>query len=253
MENETLFPEAQGDFGVQVQEPVTQQEVIAEAQQEQQEAPALQHQTQPENDDRERNLARLRHAREQAEYERDQALQYIEQMRAQQQQARQPEPEDNINWESDEFVEAKAVNRKLQQMEQRLKQYENQTQYQVTEARIKAQYQDFDRVVNRESIEALRAAYPEIAESLHQTPDIYNKAVSTYNIIKKFGLANTEKNLVDKAQVARNVAKPRASNSVAPQAGDSPLNKANDFANGFLTEDRKAQLWAEIKAARAAS
>lgn len=251
MEN-NLYPEADGNFGVPVEAPV-EQPVVEEVQTDEIQQDQPQHPVVQENDDRERNLARLRHAREQAEYERDQALRYIEQMQSQQKQPQQAEPEDNFNWESDEFVEAKTVNQKLKQMENKLRNYEAQTAYQVTEARLKAQYQDFDRVVNRESIEALRASYPEIAESLHQTPDIYNKAVSTYNIIKKFGLANSDKNLVDKAQVARNAAKPKTSNSIAPQAGDSPLNKANDFANGFLSEDRKAQLWAEIQAARSAS
>lgn len=246
--NNTLYPETQGSFGGVPAEAMPEQEVQEVVQPEVEAAPQ---QPRQEIDDRERNLARLREARERAEYERDEAIRYIQQMEAKKNQP--VEEEDVVNWESDEFVEAKAVNRKLKNLENKLRQYETQTAYQVTEARLKSQFQDFDRVVNNESVAALRASYPEIAESLHQTPDLYNKAVSTYNIIKKFGLAESEKNLVDKAQVARNAAKPKATNSISPQAGDSPLNKANDFANGFLSEDRKAQLWQEIQAARRTS
>ena len=245
-ENNNLYPETEGSFGGVPVEALEQQEVQENVQEQTQEAAP-----QAQVDDRERNLARLREARERAEYERDEAIRYIHQMEAQKNQP--VEEEDTVNWESDEFVEAKSVNKKLKHLENKLRQYENQTAYQVTEARLKSQFSDFDKVVNNESVAALRAAYPEIAESLHQTPDLFNKAAATYNIIKKFGLSQTDKNLMDKAQVARNAAKPKSSNSISPQAGDSPLNKANDFANGYLTEDRKAQLWQEIQAARRTS
>jgi hypothetical protein len=33
--------------------------------------------------------------------------------------------------------------------------------------------------------------------------------------------------------------------SISPQQGDSPLTKANAFANGELTPELKAQLWKE--------
>lgn len=248
MENENLYPENQGSFNSVPAQAEMQQETQEEVQPAAQQTAETNRQ---ELDNQERNFARLREARERAEYERDQALRYIQEIEAQ--KAQSAEPEDSTNWESDEFVEAKAVNKKIKNLENKLRQYENQTSYQMTEARLKSQYQDFDKVVNNNTVAALREAYPEIAESLHQTPDLYNKAVSTYNIIKKFGLVESDKSLMDKAQVARNANKPKPSNSVSPQAGDSPLSKANDFANGFLTEDRKSQLWAEIQAARRTS
>jgi len=250
VENENLFPENTGDYGIPVPVPAEHnvQEIVAEAQAPE-EATVDNMATVQEQNDREMNFARLREERARAEYERDEAINYIKQM---QQQQQAPESDD-INWDSEDLVEAKHVGKKIKQLENKLRSYEQQTAYHATEARIKSTYSDFDKVVTKENIDALRTQHPEIAQALHATPDIYNKAVSTYNIIKKFGLNQSPQNLLDKATVARNNFKPKATNSISPQQGDSPLAKANDFANGFLTEDRKAQLWQEIQAARNAS
>lgn len=234
MENENIIQE-------QIQE---QPEQVVEVQPEQQAASAPQ---QPQVDERERNFAALREAREKAERERDEAINYIRQL----QQQNQPQEEADPEFAPDDLVEWKHVQNKFKKMEQRLHQYENQTAYQVAEARLKSQYNDFENVVTRENIEALRMAYPEIAQTLHATPDLYNKAVATYNIIKQFGIGHQQNNnLQEKQAIARNMAKPRSSNSVAPQQGESPLSKANEFSNGPLTEERKAQLYREMMQAK---
>lgn len=221
---------------------------------EQQEQPQVEEQQQPEQpekkpelDDRERNLAALREARERAEKERDEAIEYIKQL----QQRQLPPEEQDPDLDPDDLVEWKYVDKKIKKLESKISQYENQTAYQMTEARLKSQFNDFDNVVTKENIEALRLAHPEIAQALHSTPDLYNKAVSTYNIIKKFGIGHVSPQaLHDKEAIARNMSKPRATNSVSPQQGDSPLSKANDFASGNLTEERKAQLYREMMQAR---
>jgi hypothetical protein len=199
-------------------------------------------------DNRERNFAALREARERAERERDEAIYYARQLQMQAQQNNQQPIEDH-NLAPDDLVEWRHVENKIKNIESKLRQYENYTQTNVADARIKAQFNDFDQVVTHETVERLRTMYPEIAQSLHATPDIYNKAVSTYNIIKKFGLANGNYEH-DKYVAQRNSAKPKPTNTVAPQQGDSPLNKANDFSNGFLTQERKNQLYKDMMDAK---
>ena len=54
----------------------------------------------------------------------------------------------------------------------------------------------------------------------------------------------------DRARVIKNSAKPRPLASVNPQQGDSPLSKANAFANGEFTEADRKRAWAEMVAAR---
>jgi hypothetical protein len=55
--------------------------------------------------------------------------------------------------------------------------------------------------------------------------------------------------MADKLRAQKNAAKPKPLASVNPQQGDSPLSKANAFANG-LTDDLKKQLRKEMEDAR---
>ena len=130
-------------------------------------------------------------------------------------------------------------------MENELKQYRQQSVVESTETRLKAQFSDFDRIVSKENIESLRESYPEVAASIHANPDLYGRAVAAYTLIKQFGIAKDQLIEADRALVQKNAAKPRPMASISPQQGDSPLSKANAFANG-LTDDLKNQLWKEM-------
>lgn len=210
----------------------------------------LQTQQDHTHNDRERNLIALREAKERAEYERDQAIHYIRNM--QMQSNNQSTPEDDSDPAPDDLPEWRHVDRKIKKLENQIKQYENYTQTNLAEARLKSQYSDFDKVVTPENIDILRNNYPEIAQSLHATPDLYNKAVATYNIMKKFGISKdyNPQSEYEKSLVQRNHSKPKATNAISPQQGETPLNRANEFANGFLTPERKAQLYKEMMDAR---
>lgn len=207
-------------------------------------------QEQQVQDNRERNFAALREKAERAERERDEAIRYIQQM--QMQSSNKNVSHDDNDPAPDDIPEWRFVDRKIKNLENQIRQYETYNQNNIAETRLKSQFSDFDRVVTPENIDILRSNYPEIAQSLHATPDIYSKAVATYNIMKKFGIAKeyNPQSEYEKSLAQRNSLKPRATNTVAPQQGDTPLNKANEFANGFLTPERKAQLYKEMMDAR---
>jgi len=217
-----------------------------ETSQPQSEETPIQSQEQYEQDIRDRNFLALRDKAERAERERDEALRYIQQVQMQQQH-QMPVDEDQ-NLAPDDLTEKRYVDKKFNDIKNQLKQYEQYT----IESRIRSQFTDFDSVVTPETIENLKNAYPEIAQSLHATPDLYNKAVSTYNIIKRFGIAkpHNPQSEYEKSLLQRNASKPRATNSVSPQQGETPLNKANEWANGVLTPERKAQLYREMMEAK---
>lgn len=200
--------------------------------------------------DREYNLSVLREKAERAERERDEAIRYIQHM--QMQQSNQSPVDDDHNIAPDDFTEKRYVDSRINKIESKLRQYEQYTQNNIADAKIRSQFNDFDQVVTPESIEVLRNTYPEIAQSLHATPDLYSKAVSTYNIIKKFGIGRQYNPQVEyeRGLVEKNNLKPRATNSIAPQQGETPLNKANEWANGVLTPERKAQLYKEMMEAK---
>ena len=210
------------------------------------------------------NFRNLREARERAEWERDTLKgQMLEMQRAMQGQypsqlsknQQQPEPEiDDFNFDvaDDALLEGKDAKRlvqELQNVKKQLKKFSSQSTETAVEAKIRATYPDFNNVVSQENVSRLNEEYPEIAQTLRDTPDLYNKASAAYSIMKKFGIYKDMTYEEDKMKAIKNAQKPRPVASVNPQQGDSPLSKANAFANG-LSKDLQKQLLEEMKMAR---
>jgi len=194
----------------------------------------------------------LRRAREQAELERDELkrkLERLEAARTQPAQPKQEESEEDFAIGPDDFVEGKhlsSVDKKIKRLEKQLAQQQQQNYASSVETQLKMQYRDFDDVVNKENLEVLSAAYPEIAKTLGSSNDLYNKAVTAYTMIKQFGISEKTDYEKPKGRVQQNVAKPRPVASVNAQAtSDSPLSQANAFAQG-LTPELKRQLYKEM-------
>ena len=205
----------------------------------------------------------VREAKEKAERERDillnQMMEYQKEKEFREKQYKKEEPkpvDDDIDFNIDEdgLVEGRYVKRvtnKLKNLEKQLKGYESQSRQQSIEVKIKQDFPDFESVVSKENVDMLNSQFPEIARTLSDTSDLYNKAASAYSVIKKFGIYRENPHEEDRVKALRNTQKPRPLASVSPQQGDSPLSKANAFANG-LTEDLKVQLRKEMMAARKA-
>jgi hypothetical protein len=202
------------------------------------------------------NFKELRLAKEKAERERDallaqmMATQYKPQQQ-QMQQVQEPEQDFDVSIDEDALVEGKYVNqiaKEIKSLKSQLKNYQSQTKEVAVESRIKAAFPDFEKVVSSENVELLNYQYPEVAESLRDTKDLYSKAAAAYKIMKTFGI---HKDIYedDRMKAIKNSQKPRPLASVSPQQGDSPLSKANAFANG-MTEELKAQLRKEMNEAR---
>jgi hypothetical protein len=182
------------------------------------------------------NWRALREAREQAERERDEARAQLRQYQPAPRQEQQP-----LTYGDDDLIEGKHLKQNQQQIDSRIAQLEGQ----LIETKLKAAYPDFEEVVNKDTLGMLRDADPELAESLAANPNFYSKAVAAYKSIKRYGLS-ADKFEREKEKVTINTAKPRTVTSIAPQQGESPLSRANAFANG-LTDELKAQMWQEMK------
>lgn len=223
-----------------------------------QEEHEVQQKPKPSSKEASENLRILREAREKAERERDELMQYVLQMQKQQQPQQKevvqeiPEPEVDFSVDDEALLEGKhgkQLYKELQQMKKRLAQYESKSSEAMIEAKIKAQFPDFDAVVNNQTIQALNEQEPEIAATLRSSNDLYSKAVSAYKAMKKFGIYKDKTYDQDKQIALKNSVKPRTVTSLNPQQGDSPLSKANAFASG-MTKDLQAQLLKEMADAR---
>lgn len=200
---------------------------------------------QPVEAKNEKNIRNLRQQNEQLQRERDAYYKMLKD--AQENKPKPPQEEPNLS--PDDLVEWRHVQRELNKVKEELNTYKQQSYQQSAETRIKTQYPDFDRVVNDTTIESLRENYPELAQSLNANPDVYSKAAAVYTLIKKFGLSPSDETLLERARIQENSKKPRPLSSISPQQGESPLSKANAFAQG-LTDELRSQLLKEMHEAK---
>lgn len=198
-----------------------------------------------------RNFRQIKEARERAERERDEAIRLLRDIQAKQQPSAQ-EPDD-LPFGADDIVEGKHVKqvyKKMRELESELKQYKQQSSESVAETRLKAQYPDVEKVLSQENINSLRDKHPELANTIYNSAgDTYSKLVSAYTMIKNLGIHHEDLYEADRAIAQKNAAKPRPLTSIAPQSGESPLARANAFANG-LTPELQKQLFDEMSKAR---
>lgn len=193
------------------------------------------------------NLRNLRELKERAERERDDLLRKLSTIEAQSKKEEPPPPED-FTVAPDDLVEGKHLtryDRKIKELEGQLKSYQEQSTANSVEAKLLSQYPDFEKVVTEENVRLFSTAHPELAKTINSSSDLYNKAVSAYTMIKKLGIKPQNTYDAERAKVHENATKPRSLASVSSQEGDSPLTKANAFADG-LTEDLKKRLYKEM-------
>jgi len=229
-----------------------QPEVSAEEQQVEPQNTTEQPEAPQEVSQAELNHRALRKLKEAAEKERDEFRQQLEDMQRRQQtiqdQPQQKEEPKDFLIDPDDIVEGKhlsAVDRKVKKLEEQLRSYQQQSSVATIETRLKTEHQDFDQVVTQENIEILRTAYPELATAIASSSDLFSKGKAAYTLIKKFGIHQTGMHAPNVDKVKQNLAKPVPTSSLAPQSGESPLTKANAFAEG-LTPDLKKKLYREM-------
>lgn len=189
---------------------------------------------------------------EQLERERDELMRRLQENQGTKSQTQEVSRDEDFDLAPDALAEGKHLSKmahKVKELEKQLKNYQMQSAETLAEQKVKMNYPDFDKVVSPDNIELLRDQFPEIAEMIHNTPDMYKKASSAYTLIKQMGIYKGESYEQEKAVAQKNAAKPKPLASIAPQQGDTPLSRANAFANG-LTDDLKEQLRKEMLEAR---
>lgn len=194
------------------------------------------------------NIRALREKATRIERERDE---YMRRLEAYEAKSKDPEEDLSIDLGENDLAEGKhltKIQKQLKRQREELQRTQDETRSLLVETRLKAEYPDIEKVVSADNIKALSELYPEIAQTLNASSDYYSKAKAAYTMIKKFGIHVEDNYSSEREAVAKNAAKPRPLASVSPQQAESPLSRANAFANG-LTEELKAQLRKEMDAA----
>lgn len=191
------------------------------------------------------SFRQLREKAERLERERDE---YARQVQRQVRQQPQEEPEEDIRINPDDLVEGKHLTRyekKLKKLEEAMKVSQKQSYDAAAEHRVRTEMPDFDNVVTQDTLYILQSQFPELAASINANPDLYSKAKAAHQAITKLGI--TPDYSTEQTTINKNINKPKPLASIAPQQGDSPLTRANAFANG-LTDELKHKLYEEMKA-----
>ncbi len=208
------------------------------------------------SDAAERNFKAMELKMMRVERERDEAMRLAAEAHKASPQP-QEEPDEEILPIGDEDISEgkhlksyyRVMDKKIKQLEAKIKQSEQTSTTMSAEAMLKAQYPDIEKVVTKENLDSLRDADPEFAEMLDTSTSFRAKAISAYKHIKKLGLYTEDTYMADREKAKSNASKPKPLASVSPQQGDSPLSRANAFANG-LTPELQKQLRKEMEDAR---
>lgn len=201
----------------------------------------------------------LRMRLEQTERERNEAVGFVRQleqyaMQQQQQQAyqqpQQPEPA-ATSYDDDDIIEGRhlkaeftTLKRELQEQKRHAEEARRIAEMNMIESKLRNKYSDFDSVMTYDNVNKLRELKPEIAASLHQTQDLYNKAAATYTILKEMGIARSSAPYQqDQQRAQHNLEKPKPASSLA---ATSTLTHASAFSDR-LTEERKQQIWQQMQ------
>lgn len=204
----------------------------------------------PKESSKEQNLRILRERAEKAEREAEEMRRYLarQQMTVQQQieQQQQRHDPEEFNLNPNDLPEwgqvTKYIDKRTKQQSEELRQTKQQLYEMTVEAKLKAQYPDFDQVVNSDNIEQLKLKSPAIAGAVDAAPDLYTKAAAAYDAIKSLGIVEAKQYDADKERVAKNLAKPRPAAAISAK----PLDNAALFT-GPLTPERKKAIYAEVQ------
>ena len=192
---------------------------------------------------KEENMALLRERAKKAEADREELARQLQSYQSKlSSNPTQPnqEPED-FSMAPDELAEGKHIaklQKQIKNLEEKVSQGQRNSYSASAESRLRTTYPDFDKVVSQSNIAALSEMFPDVAKTIGDSQDLYSKAVTAYTVIKNLGIYQ-EDFQQEKKIAATNAAKPRPLTSISPQQGDTPLSKANAFANGLTDELRK--------------
>ena len=218
----------------------TQQEQVIEQQPEQKTADEI---------SKQESLRVLRERADSAE-RRNRELEHMIQMNMSQQQTNKMQLDDSDDFDisDDTYVEGKHLKKYVKSLKQENKknkqqfeEYMQQTALVNAEMRLKSQFNDFEDVVNTETLEKLQQQKPALYRMILANNDVYDKGYTAYELIKNSGIINNKYADVDR-RVEENKSKPRSASNAAPQTGDTPLSRVGDFDRRILTDARRDEI-----------
>ena len=214
-----------------------------------------QQQTAPQETQKEYNLRLLR---ERAERSEQQLAELQNQMRMLQQPQKQKieiVDDEDYGIDDESYAEGKHVKKiarkqksEIQALKEKLDTLERNSSASNAELRLRAQYNDFDSVVNVDNIKKLASLKPSAYRSMLANPDLYDQGWTAYDLIKNSGIAEGYPEQDRRLEENRN--KPRSSAGAPGQIAETPLTRVGDYDRRTLTPERKMQLLKQVEEAK---
>lgn len=188
----------------------------------------------------EHDFASLRKSKEEAE----RRAQHAEQLLAQQNQPQSISEDEDFAIDNEDYVQAKHVKsnnknikKKLTATEQRIADLEQKLSF--FEAKVDTDsLKDFQDIVTDEAIEKLAKQYPPDYRSMMMNPNLRERSLTAYNMIKNYGISSSNFKDADK-KIAENKQKPQLASLASPQQPASTLARFTDDGRRIMSESER--------------
>ena len=155
-------------------------------------------------------------------------------------------PEDGDELTDEDIPSYKHVKKNTERTKKELRNELQGLKQELMEQKVRSQFPDYNDVVNPDSIRRFRELDPEMAYSLSKSDDPYALSVAVYKALKRMGADNDDVPM-EKKRAEANLKKPMSISAV-PKAS-TPLGAAGMSQNGFLSKERKSEIWKEMQEA----
>jgi len=142
----------------------------------------------------------------------------------------------------------KKLSSKFSQADHRVQKLEEKLAYLEAKAEM-GNIKDFDQVVTDENLKTFQTLYPRDFATMMKNPDLTEKSVTLYNMIKNYGILNNKiKDSQEKIQA--NKQKPAVGAQGNGQTPQTPLARLNDYDRRVLTEADRDRILARVEEMR---
>lgn len=154
---------------------------------------------------------------------------------------RQMEEAKKASYDPDDLMQRKHFDEERQQIKKEISKL-------TSEYKLAMKYPDFDKVVNDDTIQALKEKFPSLAISIGEAynSDYYNGSAAAYDAIKNLGLYNEDVYAADRERAQMNASKPRSVQSISPAKQTNPIAEANAMNAGVNNKDYMANKYKEM-------
>lgn len=162
--------------------------------------------------------------------------------------------EDELLVDNEDYVQAKHVkttNKKLKselaQANKRLEDLDRKMAY--FEAKLDTDaLKDFEQVVSDDNLKTLARLYPDDYNTVMQNPNLKAKSKTAYNMIKNYGIYNTEvDHEATTARIVANHQKPKSAAVISPQAPQTPLTRLDEYGRRIMSEEDAAAIMRNVR------